>query len=91
MARFRQSSRLVCWFVGTFFFYWHRAALVLFWRVFHQIHHSACRIETLTSFYKHPLEIAVNSVLRSIVFVLGASVEAAPVQLLRSAWRVLLP
>ena len=73
----------VCWFVGTFFFYWwHRArhSVPLFWRVFHQIHHSASRIETLTSFYKHPLEIAVNSVLSTaIVFVLlGASVEAAP-------------
>ena len=47
-----------CWFVGTFFLYWwHRArhSVGLLWRVFHQIHHSASRIETLTSFYKHPL------------------------------------
>jgi sterol desaturase/sphingolipid hydroxylase (fatty acid hydroxylase superfamily) len=73
----------VCWFVGTFFFYWwHRArhSVDLFWRVFHQIHHSASRIETLTSFYKHPVEIAINSVLSTtIIFVLlGASVEASP-------------
>lgn len=73
----------VAWFVGTFVFYWwHRArhSVDLFWRVFHQIHHSASRIETLTSFYKHPLEIAVNSILSSfIVFVvLGSSVEASP-------------
>ena len=49
------------------------------WRTLHQIHHSASRIETLTSFYKHPLEIAINSVLSSaIIFVLlGASVDAA--------------
>jgi sterol desaturase/sphingolipid hydroxylase (fatty acid hydroxylase superfamily) len=72
----------VCWFVGTFVFYWwHRArhASDVLWRVLHQIHHSASRIETLTSFYKHPLEIALNSVLSSgIIFVvLGASVEAA--------------
>ena len=77
------AQGLVCWFVGTFFFYWwHRArhSVAFFWRVFHQIHHSATRIETLTSFYKHPVEIAVNSVLSTvIVFVLlGASVEASP-------------
>jgi sterol desaturase/sphingolipid hydroxylase (fatty acid hydroxylase superfamily) len=73
----------ICWFVGTFFFYWwHRArhSVQLLWNVFHQIHHSATRIETLTSFYKHPLEIAVNSMLSSaIIFVLlGAAVDVAP-------------
>ncbi|HEX6691881.1 MAG TPA: sterol desaturase family protein [Burkholderiales bacterium] len=76
------AQGLVCWFVGTFgFYWWHRARHEsdLLWRL-HQIHHSASRIETLTSFYKHPLEIAINSVLSSaIIFVLlGASVEAAP-------------
>jgi len=75
------AQGLVCWFVGTFVFYWwHRArhASDFLWRTLHQIHHSASRIETLTSFYKHPLEIALNSVLSSaIIFVLlGASVEA---------------
>ena len=70
------------WFVGTFVFYWwHRArhAFDLLWCGLHQIHHSAGRIETLTSFYKHPLEIAVNSLLASaVVYVLlGASLEAA--------------
>lgn len=73
----------ICWFVGTFFFYWwHRARhkYQILWNVFHQIHHSASRIETLTSFYKHPLEIAINSILSStIIFVLlGASIEASP-------------
>lgn len=73
----------VCWFVGTFFFYWwHRGrhSVNLFWRVFHQVHHSASRIETLTSFYKHPLEITANSILSTaIIFsLLGASVGAAP-------------
>ena len=72
----------VCWFVGTFVLYWwHRArhASDFLWRTLHQIHHSASRIETLTSFYKHPLEIACNSVLSSaLIFVLlGASVEAS--------------
>jgi sterol desaturase/sphingolipid hydroxylase (fatty acid hydroxylase superfamily) len=72
----------VCWFVGTFVFYWwHRArhASNFLWRVFHQIHHSASRIEVVTAFYKHPLEIATNSVIASamIYVVLGASVEGA--------------
>jgi sterol desaturase/sphingolipid hydroxylase (fatty acid hydroxylase superfamily) len=73
----------LCWFAGTFFFYWwHRArhSVRLFWNVFHQIHHSASRIETLTSFYKHPVEIAINSMLSSaVIYVLmGASLEAGP-------------
>ena len=77
---FLQGS--LCWFVGTFVFYWwHRArhASDVLWTGLHQIHHSATRIETLTSFYKHPLEIALNSVLAStVVYVLlGASIEAA--------------
>jgi sterol desaturase/sphingolipid hydroxylase (fatty acid hydroxylase superfamily) len=75
------AQGFVCWFVGTFVFYWwHRArhGFQPLWNALHQIHHSASRIETLTSFYKHPLEIALNSVLSSaIVFpLLGASVEA---------------
>jgi len=53
------------WFIGTFVFYWwHRLRHQgYFWRILHQIHHSPSRIETLTAFYKHPLEIAANSLL----------------------------
>lgn len=70
------------WFVGTFVFYWwHRARhhSNLLWVTLHQIHHSASRIEILTSFYKHPLEIASNSIIISFVLfiILGASPEAA--------------
>lgn len=67
----------VAWFVGTFFFYWwHRLRhFGPLWRIFHQIHHSPARIEVLTSFYKHPLEIAVNSLLSATVLfpLLGCS------------------
>ena len=75
------AQGFICWFVGTFVFYWwHRArhASDFLWRTLHQIHHSASRIETLTSFYKHPLEIAINSVLSAAIVyaLLGASVEA---------------
>ncbi len=73
---------LICWFVGTFFFYWwHRARhrSHFLWKTLHQIHHSPGRIETITAFYKHPVEIGINSVLSTaIIFpLLGASVEAA--------------
>jgi sterol desaturase/sphingolipid hydroxylase (fatty acid hydroxylase superfamily) len=65
---------LLGYVVITFVFYWwHRARhkIPFLWRWFHQVHHSACRIEVLTSFYKHPVEILVNSVLTSsIVYVL---------------------
>ena len=68
------------WFVGTFIFYWwHRLRHVQgFWQVFHQIHHSASRIEVLTSFYKHPLEIFVGSILSATILfpLLGVSVFA---------------
>ena len=77
------TQGFIAWFVGTFAFYWwHRArhSIDLFWRIFHQIHHSASRIELVTSFYKHPLEITINSILSTaIIFVvLGAAVEASP-------------
>lgn len=56
---------LFYWFVGTFVFYWwHRLRHANgFWLVFHQIHHSPSRIELLTSFYKHPIEIAADSII----------------------------
>jgi len=72
---------LTSWLVGTFFFYWwHRLRRVGgFWRVFHQVHHSPARIETATSFYKHPLEIASDSLLSALILypLLGASLAGA--------------
>ena len=69
------------WFVGTFVFYWwHRLRHQNgFWLVFHQVHHSASRIEVLTSFYKHPLEIGVNSLLTAFILfpILGVSLFAS--------------
>lgn len=60
---------LLAYFISTFVFYWwHRARheVPWLWRL-HQIHHSAARLELLTSFYKHPLEMIVNSVLGSLL------------------------
>ena len=71
----------VAWFVGTFVFYWwHRLRHENgFWLIFHQIHHSASRIEILTSFYKHPVEIFTNSVISSVIIyqLLGCSLIGA--------------
>lgn len=73
---------LLAYFVTTFIFYWWhrwRHTVNTFWLLFHQVHHSPARIETITSFYKHPLEIIANSiVMGSINFLLlGLSLEAA--------------
>jgi sterol desaturase/sphingolipid hydroxylase (fatty acid hydroxylase superfamily) len=50
----------------------------LLWRWFHQVHHSATRIEVVTSFYKHPLEIVANGVLSSLILYVVLGLEAAP-------------
>ena len=66
----------------TFIYYWwHRARheIPFLWRWVHQVHHSASRLEVLTSFYKHPIEIFVNGLLSpAILYVLlGLNAESA--------------
>lgn len=67
--------------ITGFYYVWHRARHEsdLLWRWFHQVHHSPERIELITSFYKHPLEIVVNGVLSSAIvyMVVGLGAEAA--------------
>ncbi len=74
------TEGLFYWVVGTFVFYWwHRLRHAQgFWLLFHQIHHSPSRIELLTSFYKHPIEIAADSLLTGFLIycVFGGSAEA---------------
>ncbi len=69
------------WLVGSFFFYWwHRIRHANgFWHIFHQIHHSPKRIEAITSFYKHPVEILSDSALSAIILYafLGTSLQGA--------------
>lgn len=71
----------------TFVFYWwHRARheCAFLWRFLHQIHHSPARLEVLTSFYKHPFEIVLNSILFSFLLIslLGLSPEAISISIL---------
>ncbi len=57
---------LMAYLAASFAFYWwHRGRheCSFFWRMFHQLHHSPGRLETLTAFYKHPIEAAANSLL----------------------------
>jgi sterol desaturase/sphingolipid hydroxylase (fatty acid hydroxylase superfamily) len=75
------AQGLLGWFIGTFVFYWwHRVRhdVDVLWRICHQVHHSPSRIELLTAFYKHPIEIVADSMLASALLfsVLGASPEA---------------
>jgi sterol desaturase/sphingolipid hydroxylase (fatty acid hydroxylase superfamily) len=68
------TGAIVGYVAITFVYYWwHRARhqSPWLWRWFHQVHHSPQRIEIITSFYKHPLEIAVNGVLSSAILYLG--------------------
>lgn len=75
------AEGFVGWFIGTFFFYWwHRLRHAKgFWLVFHQVHHSPSRIEILTSFYKHPVEILSDAILSALVLypLLGCSMMGA--------------
>lgn len=63
------------------YYWWHRwrHEVGFLWRFVHQLHHSPQRIEIVTSFYKHPVEVALNAVLSSAVLygALGLSPEAA--------------
>jgi sterol desaturase/sphingolipid hydroxylase (fatty acid hydroxylase superfamily) len=67
--------------LSTFVFYWwhrFRHDSDFLWVATHQFHHSPARIETITAFYKHPTEVAVDTLLNlSLSFLLlGVSIEA---------------
>jgi len=69
------------WLLSTFVFYWwHRVrhSSDALWRWTHQLHHSPRRIETITAFYKHPFEVAADTLLNLALsfVVLGVSTEA---------------
>jgi len=64
------GGALLGYVVITFIYYWwHRArhASVFLWRWLHQLHHSPKRIEIITSFYKHPVELIANGILSSAI------------------------
>lgn len=76
------AASVITYLVVTFVYYWwHRARheSKLFWLLCHQLHHSPNRIEIVASFYKHPVEITLNSILSSLIAypLMGCSLEAA--------------
>ncbi len=81
---------LIAYFIATFVFYWwhrwrheHR----LLWLGFHQIHHSPQRLEVITSFYKHPGEMILNSIIGSLLVytLLGLTLESGAIYTLCTA------
>ena len=81
---------IIAYVIATFIFYWWhrwRHKINFLWLHFHQIHHSPQRIEVITSFYKHPLEMTVNSIIGSLLvyFLLGLSPEAGAIYTLCTA------
>jgi sterol desaturase/sphingolipid hydroxylase (fatty acid hydroxylase superfamily) len=84
------AGGMIAYFMATFVFYWWhrwRHEYDFLWTRFHQIHHSPQRLEVITSFYKHPLEMTVNSVIGSLLVytLLGLSPEAGAVYTLCTA------
>lgn len=84
------AGGLIAYFIATFIFYWwHRVRHEndWLWRLFHQIHHSPQRLEVITSFYKHPGEMVVNSIVGALLVytLLGLSLEAAAIYTLCTA------
>lgn len=75
------AGGMLAYFIATFVFYWWhrwRHEVDWLWLHFHQIHHSPRRIEVITSFYKHPGEMLVNSIIGSLLVytLLGLSPQA---------------
>ncbi len=81
---------ITAYVIATFIFYWWhrwRHTVDFLWLGFHQIHHSPQRLEVITSFYKHPLEMTVNSIIGSLLVytTLGLTPEAGAIYTLCTA------
>ena len=78
------GAAAVAYLISTLVYYgWHRVRHEsdFFWRLCHQLHHSPQRIEILASFYKHPVEILINSWISALLVygLLGLSLESAAI------------
>lgn len=82
------TSSVLCGylFITFVYYWWHRARhnIPALWRYVHRLHHSPKRIEVITSFYKHPLELVLNGLLSSalLYLVLGLSSTAVAITVL---------
>ena len=70
-------------------YWWHRAMhhSDLLWRVFHQLHHSPRRIESLSAFYLHPFDAIAATILNGICCytILGLNIYGTAISLLAAA------
>jgi sterol desaturase/sphingolipid hydroxylase (fatty acid hydroxylase superfamily) len=59
-------------------YFWHRAmhGSDLLWRGFHQMHHSAERLDTWSAFWFSPLDVAGFAVVSSLCLTLGVGITA---------------
>ncbi|MES2608328.1 MAG: sterol desaturase family protein [Pseudomonadota bacterium] len=76
------ASIFVGYILITFIYYWwHRMRhdVYFLWRWCHQLHHSPQRIEILTAFYKHPIELIVNGFLSSLILYVFLGLEPSAV------------
>ena len=63
------TGGVLAYFLATFLSYWWhrwRHSVNFLWTHFHQVHHSAQRVEVITTFYKHPLEMLANGMIGSV-------------------------
>lgn len=73
---------VIGYLVYVVWMYWShrfRHQIPVLWRCLHQLHHSPQRIEILTAFYKHPVEIVLESIASAALLyvVLGISPHSA--------------
>ena len=63
---------------NTLHYTWHRSmhASDTLWRIFHQMHHSAERLDTYGAFYMSPLDMVGFTMLGSIALVVGVGITA---------------
>jgi sterol desaturase/sphingolipid hydroxylase (fatty acid hydroxylase superfamily) len=75
------GGAVVAFLAGELLGYWvHRASHgTLLWRAYHQVHHSAERVDVFGSAFFHPLEIAVGGFVGTVIttMLLGVSPQAA--------------
>lgn len=81
---------IIAYIVSSFIYYWWhrwRHTSDFWWNICHQMHHSPQRIEILTTFYKHPVEVTLNSILSAAIVyaLLGISIPAAAIYTLLTA------
>ncbi len=70
-------------------YWWHRAMHKndLLWRLFHQLHHSPKRLESLTAFYLHPFDSMAATILNGFCCyaILGLTVSGTAISLFIAA------